>query len=109
MHKYSSVLRRDSRNVVSVRLMLHYLIKQGSGVQMFGTTTTSIFKSMLSKCAHKDEYGKVLSFVICTELSLPFISGPMYNFIYVQTVASLPGTIFWVAAGFTAIVISLCG
>lgn len=76
---------------------------------MFGSVPNAVLKSMLSKCVPKEEYGKLLSFVVCIELSMPFIFGPLYSGVFIQTAAILPGAVFLVAAAFSTVVLILIG
>jgi len=46
---------------------------------------------MISKLVHKDEVGKIYSFVASGEAAIPLFAAPFYNTIYAATETSAPG------------------
>jgi hypothetical protein len=66
---------------------------------------TAVIRSMLSKCVSADELGKLLTFVTCVELSMPFFASSMYGIIYMTTMGLFPGSIFLTAAALTALIL----
>lgn len=71
----------------------------GSSIQMFGSIITYLMRAIISKCIPTDEFGKVFCLVTCFELISPFLSGPLFSFVYTSTISVLPGAIFLVCAG----------
>ena len=58
---------------------------------------------MLTKYVEPDEVGKIFSIVGTFQALLPFASGPVFGFLYRDTVAFLPSAFLLVVAGFKLI------
>jgi len=61
---------------------------------MFCGLITIVGRSMLSKLVHKDEVGKIYSFLASGEAAIPLIASPIYNLLYSATLDSFPGAVY---------------
>lgn len=60
-------------------------------------------RSLITKYVEPDEVGKIFSIVGTFQALLPFASGPLFGFLYRDTVAFLPQAFLLVVAGFKLI------
>ena len=60
-------------------------------------------RSLITKYVEPDEVGKIFSIVGTFQALLPFASGPLFGFLYRDTVAFLPSAFLLVVAGFKLI------
>ena len=66
------------------------LLYVGGVIAILDSTSTTMYRSMISKNVNSDEVGKVFSIVGTFQALLPFISGPTFNFLYKSTVEDFP-------------------
>ena len=66
------------------------LLYVGGVIAILDSTSTTMYRSMISKNVSSDEVGKVFSIVGTFQALLPFISGPTFNFLYKNTVEHFP-------------------
>ena len=62
----------------------------GGIVAFLDNTSTTMFRSLISKNVDADEIGKVFSVVGVFQALLPFASGPIFGYLYKSTVAFQP-------------------
>merc|ERR1719423_323172 len=62
----------------------------GSLIAFLDMTSTTMFRSMISKIVHANEVGKVFSVVGTFQAFVSFIAGPTYNTLYGKTVRTFP-------------------
>ena len=74
--------------------MNEWMLYIGGVVAILDVTSTTMYRSMISKNVHANEVGKVFSIVGTFQALLPFMSGPAFNFLYKSTVKSFPSA--WV-------------
>ena len=67
-----------------------WLLYLGGVIAILDSTSTTMYRSMISKNVRSDEVGKVFSIVGTFQALLPFISGPTFNFLYKSTVEHFP-------------------
>ena len=71
----------------------------GGAVAILDATSTTMYRSLITKIVNPDEVGKVFSIVGTFQALLPFMSGPAYNYLYRYTVSYMPSAwIFLVIA-----------
>ena len=62
----------------------------GGALAILDHTSTTMYRSMITKNVNPDEVGKVFSIVATFQALLPFMSGPAFNYLYKYTVSYLP-------------------
>ena len=67
-----------------------WILYLGGTIAILDATSTTMYRSMISKNVNSDEVGKVFSIVGTFQALLPFISGPTFNFLYKSTVENFP-------------------
>ena len=67
-----------------------WMLYLGGAVAILDLTSSTIYRSMLTKNVNPDEVGKVFSVVATFQALLPFMAGPAYNDLYKYTVSYLP-------------------
>merc|ERR1712029_600290 len=75
----------------------------GAAFSILDATSTTMFRSLITKYVEPDEVGKIFSIVGTFQALLPFASGPLFGFLYRDTVAFLPQAFLLVVAGFKLI------
>ena len=71
-----------------------WMLYIGGTIAILDATSTTFYRSMISKNVEADEVGKVFSIVATFQALLPFMSGPAFNYLYKFTVKNLPSA--WV-------------
>ena len=71
-----------------------WMLYIGGAVAILDATSTTLYRSMITKNVDADEVGKVFSIVATFQALIPFMSGPAYNYLYRYTVAYFPSA--WV-------------
>ena len=67
-----------------------WMLYIGGLIAFLDSTSTTMFRSMISKIVHANEVGKVFSIVGTFQALVPFVSGPTFGFLYKATVATFP-------------------
>ncbi|XP_066957091.1 lysosomal proton-coupled steroid conjugate and bile acid symporter SLC46A3-like [Macrobrachium rosenbergii] len=62
-----------------------------------------VTRAVISKLVPQEEVGAIFSLLASWEAIVPLISAPVYTFVYNVTVATFPGTIYFVSAAATAV------
>ena len=71
-----------------------WMLYIGGTIAILDATSTTFYRSMISKNVEADEVGKVFSIVATFQALLPFMSGPAFNYLYKFTVKNIPSA--WV-------------
>ncbi|XP_050678595.1 proton-coupled folate transporter-like [Leptidea sinapis] len=67
--------------------------------EFFTAATLTSLRSILSKLVEKDEIAKVNSLFSLTETLAALLFNPLYSWLYMKTLSSLPGAVFLTSAG----------
>ncbi|XP_061728977.1 proton-coupled folate transporter-like [Cydia pomonella] len=70
-------------------------------LETFNATTFTAMRSISSKLVTSDELGKMTSVFNLTEILANMIFGPVYSWLYRETLSVDPGIIYYVSAAFT--------
>jgi len=81
-----------------------WMLYVGGLIAILDSTTTTMLRSMISKMVHANEVGSVFSIVGTFQAFIPFIAGPLYGFLYKETVATFPAAFIFVVIGLKTIV-----
>ena len=71
---------------------------------MLDATSTTMFRSMITKNVHANEVGKVFSVVGTFQALMPFAAGPLFGFLYRETVESQPAAFLFLIASIKGVV-----
>ena len=63
----------------------------GGVIAFLESTSTTMFRSMISKNVHANEVGKVFSVVGTIQALIPFISSPTFGYLYKATLGNASG------------------
>ena len=75
----------------------------GGVVAILDQTSTTMFRSLISKTVEPNEVGKVFSIVGTFQALLPFMASPAFNFLYGHTVGYFPSAFVYLIMGIRAI------
>ena len=97
--KSFAFLFSDSLTSVINYLIIAFAVNEwmlyiGGTIAILDATSTTFYRSMISKNVEADEVGKVFSIVATFQALLPFMSGPAFNYLYKFTVKNIPSA--WV-------------
>ena len=67
-----------------------WMLYIGSAIAFLDSTSTTVFRSMITKIVKPDEIGKVFSVVAIFQAVLPFIGAPLFGILYKNTVSTQP-------------------
>jgi len=70
----------------------------GAGIALLDNTSTTLFRSLITKCVDPDEVGKIFSIVGAFQAFLPFASSPLFGFLYRATVSTFPAAFLFLVA-----------
>ena len=76
-----------------------WMLYIGGTIAILDATSTTMYRSMISKNVEADEIGRVFSIVGTFQALLPFMSGPTFNFLYQSTVKSFPSAWVYLVIG----------
>ena len=76
-----------------------WMLYLGCFVAFLDGTTTTVFRSLISKNVENDEIGKIFSVVGIFQALLPFASGPIFRNLYKATVESQPNAYLFLIIG----------
>ena len=76
-----------------------WMLYIGGIVAFLDNTSTTMFRSLISKNVEADEIGKVFSVVGVFQALLPFASGPIFGYLYKSTVAYQPNSFLFLVIG----------
>lgn len=68
----------------------------GGVLAILDSTTTTLIRSLISKCVHSNEVGRVFSVVGVFQALVPFASGPLFGYVYRKTVATRPNAFIFI-------------
>ena len=71
-----------------------WMLYVGGTLAILDQTSTTMYRSLITKTVNPDEVGKVFSIVATFQALLPFMSGPTFNYLYKYTVSYMPSA--WV-------------
>lgn len=95
-----------SRPIVAFsKTSLAYYI--GSTFDIFVGTRVLALRSISSTCVHPDEVGRLFAVFGIMEPLSGIIFPPMYSAVYINTLSTFPGTIYFVTTGFLVLT-ALC-
>ena len=66
------------------------MLYAGCAIAFLDSTSTTVFRSLISKIVQPDEIGKVFSVLAIFQAMLPFICTPLFGMLYKNTVATQP-------------------
>ena len=76
-----------------------WMLYVGCIVAFLDGTTTTVFRSLISKNVDADEIGKIFSVVGIFQALLPFASGPIFRSLYRSTVEYQPNAFLFLIIG----------
>ena len=76
-----------------------WMLYIGGLVAFLDNTSTTMFRSLISKNVKADEIGKVFSVVGVFQALLPFASWPIFGYLYKSTVAYQPNSFLFLVIG----------
>ena len=76
-----------------------WMLYIGGAFALLDSTSTTMFRSLISKNVHANEIGKVFSVVGVLFALLPFASGPIFGFLYKSTVSYQPNAFLFLVIG----------
>ena len=80
----------------------------GGIIALLDNTSTTMFRSLISKNVDADEIGKVFSVVGVFQALLPFASGPIFGYLYKSTVEYQPNAFLFLIIGTYWLVYKKC-
>ena len=66
------------------------MLYAGCAIAFLDSTSTTVFRSLISKIVQPDEIGKVFSVLAIFQAMLPFLGTPLFGMLYKNTVATQP-------------------
>ena len=81
-----------------------WMLYVGGAIALLDSTSTTMFRSMITKLVHANEVGKVFSVVGTFQAIMPFIAGPMYGFLYRSTVSYQPAAFLFLIIAIKSVV-----
>ena len=81
-----------------------WMLYIGSAIAFLDSTSTTVFRSMITKIVKPDEIGKVFSVVAIFQAILPFIGAPLFGILYKNTVATQPNTFLFLIVALKVLV-----
>ena len=79
----------------------------GSAIAFLDSTSTTVFRSLISKIVDADEVGKVFSVVAIFQALLPFVGSPMFGILYKNTVSTHPNAFLFLITAIKCLVFSV--
>ena len=70
----------------------------GGAISFLDSTSTTVFRSLITKIVQPDEVGRVFSVVAIFQAILPFIGSPLFGLLYKNTVATHPNAFIFLIA-----------
>lgn len=67
-----------------------WMLYIGGVIAFLDATSTTMFRSMISKNVHPNEVGKVFSIVGIFQALIPFVASPVFRVLYRNTVKTTP-------------------
>ena len=93
----------SSTSVVNLIIMAfavnEWMLYIGGLFAFLDSTSTTMFRSLISKNVRANEIGRVFSVVGVFQAVLPFITGPAFGFLYKDTVAHQPNAFLLLVIG----------
>lgn len=84
-----------------------WFIYVGSALRCFGSASTAMGRSIVSKVTSTDETGKVFSLIAAISMISGFISSPMYTWVYDATLSTFSGAYNLCSSGFYGVALVL--
>lgn len=80
-----------------------WLLYLSSVISCIGVLPLVITRSLISKVVPGEELGRIFSVLASCEAVIPLASGPLYTVVYNSTLATFPGTIYFLSGGLYAL------
>ena len=71
----------------------------GGIVAFLDSSATTVFRSMISKAVEEDEIGKIFSVVGLFHAVMPFVTGPIFGYLYSTTVKNQSNAFLFLLIG----------
>lgn len=81
-----------------------WMLYVGGVIALLDATSTTMFRSLITKLVHADEVGKVFSVVGTFQALMPFAAGPIFGFLYKNTVSYLPSAFLFLISALKFVV-----
>ncbi|XP_071453296.1 probable peptidoglycan muropeptide transporter SLC46 isoform X2 [Hetaerina americana] len=75
-----------------------WMMYVGSVITMFHGAASPMVRSIMSKCVHQNELGKVFMVTTSLEALVPLAGQPLYTYMFSNTIVSFPGAFFMFSA-----------
>ena len=76
-----------------------WMVYLGAAISILDWSSSTMFRSIISKNVQPNEVGKVFSVVGIFEALLPFVVAPLFGFLYKATVSYQPNAFLFLVVG----------
>ena len=81
-----------------------WMLYVGCAISVLDSTSTTVFRSLITKIVQPDEIGKVFSVIAIFQAIVPFIGVPLFGMLYKNTVATQPNAFIFLAMAIKSVV-----